>query len=503
MADNTTLNTGTGGDVIASDDIGGVKHQRVKVGHGADGSATDTSAAAPFPVGFPGNTAAEILTTATLLAAAVYTSAEIDGSVYPFVRVSCFADQQGTLVLEASVTSAGTYRTEASFDVRASSKRVVTFEPSARYYRLKYTNGAAANTVFELQISPKQTGHHDLAMVTLQRGCGFQDTTTIALGIAGAYTAPSADTSNQGQLLTVVVKADQDGTLYIEESHNNSTWQTLYTYVILAGILYDKQHSSKLRYVRNRYLNGGVSQVTWFMQSMCRTISVVDSVRINSESNIVKGGISEGTLPVALDGLDVFPAIVADSARTLTDGRLSRVSVKSDGDLKVTLDSEIQISGGDTSHGAADSGNPVKIGGVARTTDPVVVANGNRVNSYFDITGRQVIIANAPRGRRIRAPITLTTTTETTLLAAAAATFHDLTKVLISNTSATAVRVDFRDTTAGSIAFSIYAPAGQTVGFTDSNDPIEQATLNTNWTAQLSAAVTDVRIFAQAVKKVA
>jgi hypothetical protein len=30
MADNTTLNTGSGGDVIATDDIAGVKYQRVK-----------------------------------------------------------------------------------------------------------------------------------------------------------------------------------------------------------------------------------------------------------------------------------------------------------------------------------------------------------------------------------------------------------------------------------------------------------------------------------------
>lgn len=41
MADNTTLNAGTGGDVIASDDIGGVKHQRVKLSLGADGTAAD------------------------------------------------------------------------------------------------------------------------------------------------------------------------------------------------------------------------------------------------------------------------------------------------------------------------------------------------------------------------------------------------------------------------------------------------------------------------------
>jgi hypothetical protein len=41
MADNTTIDAGSGGDVIATDDIGGVKYQRVKISQGADGSATD------------------------------------------------------------------------------------------------------------------------------------------------------------------------------------------------------------------------------------------------------------------------------------------------------------------------------------------------------------------------------------------------------------------------------------------------------------------------------
>ncbi len=41
MADNTTLNTGTGGDVIASDDISGVKYQRAKRSYGRDGIAAD------------------------------------------------------------------------------------------------------------------------------------------------------------------------------------------------------------------------------------------------------------------------------------------------------------------------------------------------------------------------------------------------------------------------------------------------------------------------------
>lgn len=42
MADNTQLSAGTGdGDTYASDDIAGIKHQRVKISLGADGAATD------------------------------------------------------------------------------------------------------------------------------------------------------------------------------------------------------------------------------------------------------------------------------------------------------------------------------------------------------------------------------------------------------------------------------------------------------------------------------
>lgn len=50
MADNTTLNAGSGGDTIAADDIAGVKHQRVKIEYGVDGAATDVSDTNPLPV---------------------------------------------------------------------------------------------------------------------------------------------------------------------------------------------------------------------------------------------------------------------------------------------------------------------------------------------------------------------------------------------------------------------------------------------------------------------
>lgn len=49
MADNVEITAGSG-TPVAADEISGVKHQRVKVQHGADGSATDVSTASPLPV---------------------------------------------------------------------------------------------------------------------------------------------------------------------------------------------------------------------------------------------------------------------------------------------------------------------------------------------------------------------------------------------------------------------------------------------------------------------
>ena len=51
MADNTTLNPGAGGDVVAADDVGGIKYQRIKLTLGADGvNDGDVSASNPIPV---------------------------------------------------------------------------------------------------------------------------------------------------------------------------------------------------------------------------------------------------------------------------------------------------------------------------------------------------------------------------------------------------------------------------------------------------------------------
>jgi len=98
--------------------------------------------------------------------------------------------------------------------------------------------------------------------------------------------------------------------------------------------------------------------------------------------------------------------------------------------------------------------------------------------------------------------ITLSDTTETILISAGGAgVFHDLTLLWVTNSSVTAVRVDFRDATGGTVRFSL-ALAANGGAVPPILIPIAQITANNNWTAQLSSAVTDVRIFAQMVKNV-
>ncbi len=57
MADNITLDAGSGGATLATDDIGGTHYQIVKLAHGALDSATIVSTASGLPVDIRGSNA--------------------------------------------------------------------------------------------------------------------------------------------------------------------------------------------------------------------------------------------------------------------------------------------------------------------------------------------------------------------------------------------------------------------------------------------------------------
>lgn len=131
----------------------------------------------------------------------------------------------------------------------------------------------------------------------------------------------------------------------------------------------------------------------------------------------------------------------------------------------------------------------------SRTTNRAVTGDAQMSRPIVDKYGRQIVAYNI-RDLVIQEPmVTISTTTETTISSAVASVFKDIIGVVVTNTSATATRVDIRDTTAGTVRASVMAEAGKTLTITFPQ-PLKQSAVNTNWTAQLGTAVTDVRITA-------
>lgn len=156
---------------------------------------------------------------------------------------------------------------------------------------------------------------------------------------------------------------------------------------------------------------------------------------------------------------------------------------------------------GDVAAAATDSGNPVKIGGLAKTSNPTAVTDGQRVAAMFDKLGKQIVVGAIRDLKGVQKTTITSSTSETTIVTAVASTFLDLYGLVIANTSATACNVTIKDATSGTTRAILAVPAGETRGFMMPVDSaIPQAAVNNNWTATCSASVASIEITALVVK---
>jgi hypothetical protein len=184
-----------------------------------------------------------------------------------------------------------------------------------------------------------------------------------------------------------------------------------------------------------------------------------------------------------------------------TDGDYAPLQVNADGALYVSVTSSggVQQVEGNVAHDAVDSGNPVKIGAVARTTNPTPVADGDRSDIMCDDYGRIVVINNNTRDQTIKQYTAVNSTTETTILAAGGAgVFHDITSFTF-NCDKNNVDVTVREATGGATALEVRLDQNDVVHLTFPT-PLPQATANNNWTVQLSSGGATVEITVVAVK---
>ena len=158
MSDNTIINVGSGGDTIASDDVttlngsasSGVKVQRMKAMHGADGTATDVSTASPMPIQpaaayyvfATGNSS-----TSQLAASATFTGAIEDVLSQPSVSMLITSDQPFTLTVNQYIDASGVYKASTwSYTVLANQQFARSFTLNGNYFNLTLTNTGASTT---------------------------------------------------------------------------------------------------------------------------------------------------------------------------------------------------------------------------------------------------------------------------------------------------------------------------------------------------------------------
>src|SRR3990167_6340522 len=152
----------------------------------------------------------------------------------------------------------------------------------------------------------------------------------------------------------------------------------------------------------------------------------------------------------------------------------------------------VNVTGSVAADVADDGESPVKIGGIARTTNPTKVADGDRVSMTLDSCGRQVVWPYQVRDLLQTAYVTLSNGTQQVLLAGSAGVFHDLISVSVTNSSTvadTAVStfaiVDLRSATNGGIVQTLVVKNGRTVIF-QPPVPIKQDVAADAWMADMN-----------------
>lgn len=239
------------------------------------------------------------------------------------------------------------------------------------------------------------------------------------------------------------------------------------------------------------------------------------SIDDNGGAITVDGSVSlAAALPAGTNNIgdvDVL-SLPALAAGTNAIGKLAANSGVDIGDVDVlslptlanvtTVATVSALTGGGVAHDGADSGNPVKVGGQARTTNPTAVADADRVNFTADDLGRQVVVLSQVRDLVTHQHTQIaSSSSETTIGTAVASTFLDLTSLVLTNQTATAVNCTIKDATAGTTRMIIALPAsgGAVLNFPV---PVPQASVNNNWTCTLSSAAVTVNVFAQFVKNI-
>ncbi|MEE8307076.1 MAG: hypothetical protein V3R81_07405, partial [Gammaproteobacteria bacterium] len=314
------------------------------------------------------------------------------------------------------------------------------------------------------------------------------NSTTTPLSGGATFTGTGEDCLGFASV-TIQISASHDSAtdgMTFQFSIDNTNWDDtyLFTYTAAEGAR-RFQFPTTAQYFRLVYTNGGTPQTHFRVQTIHHRQNVLTSIhRIIDNENpdrsaqIVKAAIiaqaagsgdfvpiastAGGNLKVAVEEFDAsLPAgdnnignvdIVTVPAPLSTTGggteaTALRVTIANDSTGQVTIDGTVTASNaaGDIAHDAADSGNPVKIGGKAVETDgtdPGEVAEDDRSDIRTDMNGRVLVNTNHPNNWYATGNWS-TAQTDVSVKAAPGANLHlYITDIILSTDTAMNIRLE-------------------------------------------------------------
>lgn len=477
MADNLTLNAGSGGDTAAADDIGGVKHQRVKLSVGADGAASDaipvsngldTTAAGVQAVGLVGqlDDAATGAVTENQFAPvrissrrALLVEGVAAGTVVPVSDGGgnlSIDDGGNSITVDGTVTAtanAGTNLNTSALALEAGGN-LATVAALSRAEDVAAAGGETGIPALAVRRDAASSGvsaDGDWANLSVTSDGSLRVSGTISA--ATEYTEDAAAAADPVGGAVILVRKDTPATTVSADGDN----------IALRGSNY------------------GAAYVT-----------MLDG------SGIVITGGTQYTEDAAAASDPVGGALIAVRRDTLTTSEVS-----ADGDnvaLKANSKGCLHVDTGQgVAHDAADVGNGVKLAAKAETSPKgiTLVADADKTDLYADSDGMLMVKLNTSGADLVSEAVSNTDGNSTAFsnFGAVASTKNNITAITVFRTdSGTSLAyVDFRDGTAGSVLWRMPLPPNG--GSTQTAPtPLFKTTANTALAFDVSAALTTVYI---------
>lgn len=465
MADNIQLNAGQDGDVLAADDIGpGVKFQRVKLVHGADGTNDgDVSKANPIPIGVntvkdgSGTLYAPLCDDAGNLQVDIVGALPIGSNAIGKLAANTGVDIGDVDVLSLPSTTFvagdGAYGLGVLIQGDDGTDRHNVACDTSGYLKVDLANQSdAADLKVTLDSEEVVLGTGSAAIGKLAANTG------VDIGDVDVTSLPSTTfVAGDGAYgLGVLIQGD-DGS----DRHNLACDASGYLKVDLAN----QSDAADLKITLDSeavVLGTGSAAIGKLAANTGVDIGDVDVTSISAGDNNI-GNVDIVTLPSGNLGqrameasLSVVPANNITDTTYIGDikfGEALPEGTNSIGQVEVV---------GDAAHDAAAAGNPVLLGAEALSAERAVVATTDVTKLVADLVGKLIVLPySIPEllvsGTTGASP--LTTDAEGSIIATPGAGVKlFITHVAIINGHDTVgTRVDLLDGTAGSVLYSVWA----------------------------------------------